>query len=260
MRLWGDPANKAVWTPAYCCRMSWHTGRLVAFDIETTGIDPARDRIVTAAVSVVGGGQPSEHRSWLVDPGVEIPAGATAVHGITNERARTEGQDPREAVEEITAALAEQLRSGVPVIAFNARFDLTILDREAHRHGCRPLTERVGGAGGMLVIDPHVLDKQFDRFRRGKRTLGAVCEHYGVPFDEAHAAGADALAAARLAYRLGSTVEELRDLDLPVLHREQITWAAEQAASLQDYFQRQGRNEHVEGAWPVIPEALPQAA
>jgi len=229
--------------------MSWHTGRLAAFDIETT-----------AAVSVVGGGQPSEHRSWLVDPGIEIPAGATAVHGITNERARAEGQDPREAVEEITAALAEQLRGGVPVIAFNARFDLTILDREAHRHECQALVDRVGGESGMLVIDPHVLDKQFDRFRRGKRTLGAVCEHYRVPFDEAHAAGADALAAARLAYRLGSTVEELRDLDLPALHREQISWAAEQAASLQDYFQRQGRNEHVEGAWPVIPEALPQAA
>ncbi len=240
--------------------MSWHTGRLAAFDIETTGIDPTRDRIVTAAVSVVGGGQPSEHRSWLVDPGIEIPAGATAVHGITNERARAEGQDPREAVEEITAALAEQLRGGVPVIAFNARFDLTILDREAHRHECQALVDRVGGESGMLVIDPHVLDKQFDRFRRGKRTLGAVCEHYRVPFDEAHAAGADALAAARLAYRLGSTVEELRDLDLPALHREQISWAAEQAASLQDYFQRQGRNEHVEGAWPVIPEALPQAA
>jgi DNA polymerase-3 subunit epsilon len=240
--------------------MSWHTGRLAAFDIETTGIDPTRDRIVTAAVSVVGGGQPSEHRSWLVDPGIEIPAGATAVHGITDERARAEGQDPGEAVEEITAALAEQLRSGVPVIAFNARFDLTILDREAHRHGCRPLVDRVGGANGMLVVDPHVLDKQFDRFRRGKRTLGAVCEHYRVPFDEAHAAGADALAAARLAYRLGATVGELRDFDLAALHREQISWAAEQAASLQDYFQRQGRHEHVEGAWPVIPETLPQAA
>jgi DNA polymerase III subunit epsilon len=240
--------------------MSWHLGRLAAFDIETTGVDPARDRIVTAAVSVVGGGQPAEHRSWLVDPGVDIPAGATAVHGITTARARAQGRVPGEAVEEITAALATQLQSGVPVIAFNARFDLTILDREAHRHGRLPLLDRVGGSSGMLVIDPHVLDKQFDRFRRGKRTLSAVCEHYRVPFGEAHAAGADALAAARLAYRLGATVTELRDADLRVLHREQISWAAEQAASLEDYFRRQGRNEHVEGAWPVVPDALPRAA
>jgi DNA polymerase-3 subunit epsilon len=69
--------------------MSWHTKRLAAFDIETTGVNPESDRIVTAAVSLLGGGQPAEHLSWLVDPGIEIPAGASSVHGITTERALT---------------------------------------------------------------------------------------------------------------------------------------------------------------------------
>ncbi len=240
--------------------MSWHTGRLAAFDIETTGVDPESDRIVTAAVSVVGGGLAAEHLSWLVDPGIDIPAGASAVHGITTERARAEGRNAGEAVDEITAALADQCQQGVPVIAFNARFDLTILDREARRHGLRPLIDRVGGPDGMLVVDPYVLDKQFDRFRRGKRTLSAVCEHYRVPFDEVHAASADALAAARLAFRLGATVTELRDIDLHVLYREQVSWAAEQAASLEEYFREQGRAEHVEGAWPVVPDRLARTA
>ena len=207
---------------------------------------------MAAAVSVVGGGQPAEHRVWLVDPGIEIPAGASAVHGITTERARAEGRSPDEAVEEITTALADQLAQGVPV-AFKAHFDLTILDREARRLGLRPLLDRVGGLDGMLVVDPYVLDKQFDRFRSGKRTLGAVCEHYRVRFDELHAANADALAAARLAFRLGATVPELRDVDLRVLHREQIRWAAEQAASLEEHFQEQGRGERVERAWPIVP-------
>jgi len=232
----------------------------VAFDVESTGVDPEHDRIVTAAVSVVGAGLPSVHRSWLLDPGVEIPAGATAVHGISTERARAEGRAAPEAIEEITAVLAAQLTHGVPVIAFNARFDLTMLDREALRHGHVPLQERVGGADRMLVVDPHVLDKQVDRFRRGKRTLGAVCEHYRIPLDQAHAAGADALAAARLAYRLGANVSELHDVDLPTLHRQQVVWAAAQAASLQDYFREQGREESVEGAWPVVPQRLARAA
>lgn len=240
--------------------MSWHTGRLAAFDIETTGVDPESDRIVTTAVSVVGDGLAAEHHSWLVDPGIDIPAGATSVHGITTERARAEGRSPDEAVDEITTALADQLQQGVPVIAFNARFDLTILDREARRHGLRPLLDRVGGPDGMLVVDPYVLDRQFDRFRRGKRTLGAVCEHYRVALDEVHAATADALAAARLAFRLGATVTELRDIDLGVLHREQVSWAAEQAASLEEYFRQQGRDEHVEGAWPIIPDGLVRTA
>ena len=242
--------------------MSWHQRRLAAFDLETTGIDSESDRIVTAAVSVVGDGLPPVFHAWLLDPGVEIPAGASAVHGITTERARAEGRPPREAIEEIVAALAEQLRQGVPVVAFNARFDLTCLDREARRNGIAPLADRVGGAAGMLVVDPFVLDKQVDRFRKGKRTLGAVCAHYNVPLDEAHASHADALAAARVAWRLGQAFEELRALDLPTLHARQVAWAAEQAASFEDYLRRNGRDERIERDWPVVPlpEALPVAA
>jgi DNA polymerase-3 subunit epsilon len=236
--------------------MSWHARRLAAFDIETTGVDPESDRIVTAAVSLVGDGRATESFAWLVDPGVEIPAGASAVHGISTERARAEGVDPAVAVEAITTLLAAQLLDGVPVIAFNARFDLTTLDREARRHGVRPLIDRVGGPAGMLVVDPFVLDKQYDRFRRGKRTLGAVCEHYRIPLLEAHAADADALAAARVAYRLATRLPELRATELRLLHDQQVLWAAEQAASLEEYFREQGRAERIERAWPVVPEPV----
>jgi DNA polymerase III subunit epsilon len=234
--------------------MSWHEGRLAAFDVETTGVHPASDRIVTAAVSLVGGGLESVSRDWLVDPGVEIPAGATAVHGITTEMARRDGRPPAEVVEEICALLAEQILAGVPVIAFNARFDLTVLDREARRHAVTPLVDRVGGPEGLLVVDPHVLDKQFDRFRKGKRTLTAVCAHYRVRLEAAHAANADALAAARVAWRLGQASAELRALALRELHGHQVAWAAEQAASFQEYLRSNGSVERIEGAWPIVPE------
>jgi DNA polymerase-3 subunit epsilon len=240
--------------------MSWHTRRLAAFDLETTGIDSESDRIVTAAVSVVGDGLPSVFHAWLLDPGIPIPPGAAAVHGITTERARAEGRQPPEAVELIVAALAEQLLQGVPVVAFNARFDLTCLDREARRHGIEPLVDRVGGETGMLVVDPYVLDKQVDRYRKGKRTLGAVCAHYNVPLDEAHASHADALAAARVAWRLGQAFTELSGLDLPTLHTQQVRWAAEQAASFEDYLRRNGRDERIEPVWPIVPLRAPAPA
>jgi DNA polymerase-3 subunit epsilon len=237
--------------------MDWHRGRLAAFDLETTGPNPESDRIVTAAVSLVGAGEPAEHHAWLVNPGVEIPAEAIAVHGITNERVQAEGRDPRDAVDEIARLLAEQVEAGVPIVAFNARFDLTILDRDARRNGVLPLLERIGGVERLLAIDPHVLDKRFDRFRKGRRTLVAVCDHYSIPFDEAHVANADALAAARVAFRIASRIAELRALDLATLHREQVSWAATQAVLLQDYFEQQGRRERVETAWPVVPASEP---
>ncbi|MDO9409453.1 exonuclease domain-containing protein [Patulibacter sp.] len=232
--------------------MSWHTRRLAAFDLETTGIDVEQDRVVTAAVSVVGGGLPTASRAWLVDPGVEIPAGASAVHGISTEQARQDGQDPAEAVEQITAALAEQQLAGVPIVAFNARFDLTILDREARRHGVVPLIDRIGGPDRLLVVDPFVIDKQVDRYRRGRRTLTAVCEHHRVPLLDAHDANADALAAARVAWRMATTLIDIGGAELTELHRQQVTWAAEQAASLEEYFAAQGRPERVEGQWPCV--------
>lgn len=240
--------------------IEWHRGRLAAFDIETTGPEPERDRIVTAAVSLVGGELPARHEAWLVNPGIEISAGAITVHGVSNERAIADGRDPREAVEEIVSLLAAQVGDGVPIVAFNARFDLTILDREARRHDVTPLVDRVGGHDELLAIDPYVLDKQFDRFRKGKRTLTAVCGHYEIPFEEAHDANADALAAARVAFRLASRTAELRAFDLRTLHREQVLWAARQAILLEEYFEEQGRPERIQGAWPVVPAELPLAA
>jgi hypothetical protein len=60
---------------------AWHDGRLCAFDIETTGVDYETDRIVTAAVALVGGGLVTEQANFLLDPGVEIPESATQASG-----------------------------------------------------------------------------------------------------------------------------------------------------------------------------------
>lgn len=237
--------------------MSWHLGRLAAFDLETTGPIPTEARIVTAAVTLTGGDQLDEPHSWLVDPGIEIPEEAIAVHGVTNEIAREQGMPAAEAIAEILDLLGSQIALGVPIVAFNARFDMTVLDREARRHGLETLADRFG-EDAICVIDPYVLDKQIDRYRRGKRTLSDVCAHYGIGLVDAHTADADAVAAAEIVRRLGETAAGLQGLDVVDLHRNQVSWAAEQAESLQDYFRRQGRNERVESAWPVIP--LRQAA
>lgn len=232
--------------------MEWLERPLAAFDLETTGTDPEEDRIVTASVALVGAGVDARASDWLVDPGVEIPPKATEVHKITTEMARAEGRPPVEAVAEITELLASYLNDDYPVVAFNARYDLTMLDREARRHELEPLVEMVGGATGLLVLDPLILDKQQDPYRPGKRKLTDLCALYGVELTEAHAASADALAAARLAWRLGKSNPEFGELDLPTLHESQIEWARGQAESLQKFFDEQGRSETVETEWPLV--------
>ncbi|WP_251072922.1 3'-5' exonuclease [Streptomyces sp. ISL-43] len=232
----------------------WHGGPMVAFDLETTGTDIESDRIVTAAVVAVGpDGQVARERTWLVDPGVPIPEQASAIHGISTDQARAEGMAAAPAIEEITRTLFEALRSGTPLVVMNARYDLTLLDRECRRHGIQPLGERWRGRPAP-VIDPLVLDKHADRYRKGRRNLQALCEHYGVTLDEAHNAGADALAAARAARRMGARHAVIGTVALADLHDLQIRAAAEQAASLQSYLRRTSDPEAiVERAWPVVP-------
>jgi DNA polymerase III epsilon subunit-like protein len=132
--------------------------------------------------------------------------------------------------------------------------DLTILDREARRHCAEDKSERVDWSG-LTVIDPLVLDKHLDPYRKGSRRLEAACEHYRCRLDGAHDSAHDALAAARVAYRIGQTTE-LGHMTAPGLHDAQIEWAAEQARSLRDYFRQQGKTEAAASIvedWPVCP-------
>ncbi|MGW4648099.1 exonuclease domain-containing protein [Kitasatospora sp. NPDC004289] len=234
---------------------SWHLGPLCAFDTESSGVDTETDRLVTAAVLLVGAGQPTQSHAWMANPGVEIPAGAAAVHGITTERARAEGRPPAEVLTEVSALLAEQVVAGVPIVAMNARFDFTLLDRELGRHGLPSLLEQADGVE-PLVIDPYVVDKAMDKWRKGGRRLVNMAAHYGVQLseDDAHDAHADALAAVRIAYRQAVKYPELLEGDLELLHLRQKTWAREQAMSLQRYFREtKDPDAVVEGAWPLVP-------
>lgn len=223
--------------------MSWHTGPLTAFDTETTGVDLENDRIVTATVVEIVPGRQTEVHDWLIDPGIEIPAEAAAIHGVTTEKARAEGVEPRPAIAEIHNRLATAWANGIPVIAYNACFDLTILDRELRRHGHKPL---VAGC----VIDPLVIDKKVDRYRPGSRKLVDTCALHGVDLVDAHTSAADALAAARLAWKL-AVKTWVGNLDLEKLHESQVAWYADQQSGFAAYLRKQAaavENELAEDA------------
>lgn len=233
---------------------SWAAGRLVAFDTETTGIDRETDRIVPA---YLGDGSPGE-RSWLVDPGISIPAEATRVNHITTEHARASGRPAIEAVGEIADALAQALSAGGAVVVYKADFDFTILDRECRRHGLPTLGDRLGGPVGPLV-DPLVLDHYLDRYRPGSRKLERACAVYGVALPMAHDARDDALATLGVARALAVAYPEAGALTAIALHELQVAAHRDWAADFTAY--RRGRGDadpEVDGAWPVKP--LPDSA
>ncbi|MFD9035877.1 3'-5' exonuclease [Streptomyces sp. NPDC059567] len=233
----------------------WYDGPLAAFDTETTGVDVEEDRIVSAALVVqdTAGGRPRVTR-WLVNPGVPVPAAATAVHGLTDEHLQRHGRWPAPVMEELGRALAEQCAAGRPLVVMNAPFDLTILDRELRRHRASSLGRYLENAS-LCVLDPRVLDKHLDRYRKGRRTLTDLCAQYGVELDGAHDAAADATAALdvvrAVARRFTSRLERLSPAEL---HTLQAVWHAAQARGLQAWFTRNGTPETVDPAWPLRPE------
>ncbi|WP_031507688.1 3'-5' exonuclease [Streptomyces megasporus] len=232
----------------------WYEGPLAAFDTETTGVDPERDRIVSAALVLQDAPDaPVRATRWLVDPGVPVPEAATAVHGLTGEHLREHGRRPAEVLEEIVRALAAQGSAGRPLVVMNAPFDLTLLDRELRRHRDTSL-ERSAGSAPMCVLDPKVLDKHLDRYRKGRRTLTDLCGHYGVEADGAHDAAADATAALRVVREVGRRfARRLSSLSPTELHTLQAVWHAAQARGLQAWFTRNGSDEVVDPAWPLRP-------
>lgn len=216
---------------------------MLSFDCETTGINPERDRIVTACAIEVGHDGAFPRGSWLLNPGIDIPAESTAIHGVTNEAALQNGEDPCDALPAMARTLRDWWAEGLPVIAMNAAFDLTLLRNDCARvhHGFE-----VTGP----VIDPLVLDRALEPYRKGKRTLAALAAVYGVKQDEAHTSKGDALTAARVVWAQLKRNPHLAGMDLATLTSFQRDAHAKWADGFESWLRGQGKTETIDRRWP----------
>lgn len=239
-------SENAIWTD-----LPW-----MGFDTETTGVDPANDRLVTAALVLrldgANPGRPEQVRTWLADPGVEIPAQASAVHGITTERARAQGRPIEDVLDEVAACLVEHWRRDYPVVAFNASYDLTLVDAELERHGLGTFAERLGSAPAP-VIDPLVLDRALDRYRKGKKTLTTMAPVYGVDASpDAHTAEVDVDMTLDVLAGMALRFERLKGLDATELHAFQVEAHREWALDFESYLRGRGRDASIDPNWPML--------
>ena len=227
--------------------MAHWSDTLAVFDTETTGLDTRSSRIVTAFVGLIDAqGNTVEAASWLANPGVPIPQQASDVHGITDEIATRDGRPAHEVVGEIGTTLGGYFSRGIPVVAYNASYDFSILHHEMVRHGLSPLSDP------RPIVDPMVLDRALDTYRKGKRTLQMATAHYLVRFDDAHTADADAIASGRVAQAILTKFAAELDGDANWLHDQQIEWAKAWAENYQKYRRTHGDpNFRASGDWPV---------
>jgi DNA polymerase-3 subunit epsilon len=224
---------------------------IAVFDTETTGLNLSQDRIVTAALhrmnaqgEVLPGGF-----DWVLNPGIPIPEVASKVHGFYDKDVEN-AMPASVGVPQIVAAIRQCFAEGIPVLAYNAAYDFTILHYEAIRNEAEPL--EFG-----LVIDPLVIDKTIDKYRKGKRNLISAAERYQVDLVSAHTAKDDAVAAGQVGFAM---LRYFLAQDKPVvpfpdsaqqLHDSQAKWADEIEASYAKWRQTDVPDYKPVFGWPV---------
>lgn len=152
------------------------TKPIVFFDLETTGVNIATDRIVEISILKVFPNGNKESKTWLVNPEIEIPRGATEVHGITNEKVVTEPT-----FKELAPKVNDMI-SGCDLAGFNSnRFDIPLLAEELMRAGY-----------DFDMQNREAIDVQVIFHKKEQRTLGAGYQFYcGKELEGAHGAEAD---------------------------------------------------------------------
>jgi DNA polymerase-3 subunit epsilon len=195
---------------------AWFDIPLAVVDVETTGLDPATDRVIEIAIVHMCRGELESRWSSLVNPEREVPPEILKITGI--DLGPIQAAAPfREVAAQVRARL-----EGRAFVAYNLPFDRAFLKGELARAGI--------AWDPAVTIDPLVFARELQKDAGSKR-LGAVAERLGIELKEAHRALADAEVAGRVLYALAPSLppglEDLRVLEgqwATLHHNEMAGW------------------------------------
>jgi DNA polymerase III epsilon subunit family exonuclease len=156
----------------------------VAIDVETTGLDPRRDAVVSLAAIPFVHGQPTQGFVTLVDPGRAIPPASTRIHGIDDRRVRG-APSIADVLPNVDDALAGRI-----VVGHDVAFDLTVL-----AHARRVLSR---AEPGCIALDTHRLAVALHPSWRRHAELESLAERLGIGVVGRHTADGDACLAGRI--------------------------------------------------------------
>jgi DNA polymerase-3 subunit epsilon len=179
--------------------------RYVALDLETTGLDHSRDRIVSiAAFRVVEGRIPlGDVFNSLVNPGRTIPSSAIKIHGIVPSMV-TGAASFAEVFDHFLRYLGTDI-----LVGYNVQFDMTFLNSF--------MKQRYGFSLQNLALDVSLMCRKivtpqligsYTRRSKGNPSLDAVAKHFDIDIVQRHTALGDALATAMIFQRILAELEE----------------------------------------------------
>ncbi|QKT12154.1 hypothetical protein [Rhodococcus sp. W8901] len=274
---------------------------IAAFHTTSLASDPVTAHIASAQLTLIelgldGAAPTVETLDWVLDPRWDNAPDMDAVRRLVAEEGPSmvpsyTSDEYVEGLRDISEALSCAWETGFILVTFDAAAHLTIVENEFNRVFV-PEQWSLGGP----VLDPLVLDRAGDKYRKGPRALADVCRHYGVeysPHPDPRDVGA-ALAAARLAYVMLrrysiepiSALPEGRSLrslveskDDPLvscspgfLTRCQSAWARSQREDYRSFLEAQagsatsdaarerlrGRVKNLRTGWPTLGGHLPE--
>lgn len=149
------------------------------FDLETTGINISKDRIVEISILKVYPNSNKESRTWLVNPEISIPSEVSKIHGITNEMVINEPNF------KVIGSQVKEMINNCDLGGFNSnKFDIPLLAEEFLRSNIDFDLEKI-----------KCIDVQNIFHKMEKRTLGAAYKFYcKKDLIDAHSSKADTLA------------------------------------------------------------------
>jgi DNA polymerase-3 subunit epsilon len=165
----------------------------IAFDLETTGIQPKNDAVVEIGAVRFCGGTPVDTFCTLINPGRPIPPDASAVNGITDDMVADQP-----GIETVLTALAD-FCGDLPLVAHNAPFDFKFLLAAVEKHRAR--------APKGVILDTCALSRIiFPGMFNYK--LGTLVRHFGFPSGTFHRAEEDSVYCGLLFIRIVETLEK----------------------------------------------------
>lgn len=243
----GGPAK----TPAMKTKC-WAAGPLAALDLEATGPDPDNDRIVELALVVADPVNSRPARSARLDPvecivrpDIPVSAAALRVHGLRDHDCQTRGVAPHAALTRAAGCLFEIARQGIPLVMFNARYDWTLLAREAARH-------RVRMPSGVRLLDAMLLFDQVAPAARPARSLHAAARTYGVSNARPHRAADDAVATAEVVREIARGHAWIGSTPVDRLQTLQASWHESWRERFNKRRAAHGGRESVQAGWPTV--------